>query len=111
MLTRTIALAAVLLAGGIATASAQNRMPSTHVPSHDPTPGVSVAPAQQEPTPVVPFNPHVHDPKINPSAAGTLMEWDTDDRRGWRDRMQGHGTGTEDVYRPPYSTMNRDAGR
>jgi hypothetical protein len=94
MSKRTMALAAVLLAGGIGAASAQGQMPQGQAqgqmqgsgqaqavlpPGHPPVPvpGSTPPPYSQEvqAAPVVPLGPNIHKPKVNPSAAGTLTEW------------------------------------
>jgi hypothetical protein len=81
MSKRIMALAAVLLAGGIGAAAAQGQTAqgpmqgSGHPPV--PVPGSTPPPYSQEvqAPPVVPLGPNIHKPKVNPSAAGTVTQW------------------------------------
>ena len=131
---RTIALAAVLLACGVGTASAQGQMQG-----QGPAQGEAVVPLYREQVPAtVPLGPHVDKPAVNPSAAGTLTEREgrssrvgTDDinrehsgsvggnanthplealKAGRKPREEGI-TAPPGIQPPPSSTMNRDTGR
>src|SRR5690349_5357113 len=83
-----MALAAVLLAGGIGAAAAQGptsqeqikgqTQESAQTQAGNPrTAGSMLPPYSQEiqAAPVAPLGPNVHKPKVNPSAAGTLTQW------------------------------------
>jgi hypothetical protein len=66
MRSRIVALAALVLAGGYGTAMAQ-----TNAPTISAAPTVTTTPSGPE-APVIPASPpQVHNPSINPSAAGT----------------------------------------
>jgi hypothetical protein len=134
MSKKIMALAAVLLAGGVGAASAQGQMQGQGSGQ-----GQTATPpySQQVPT-TVPLGPHIDKPKVNPSAAGTLNEWErpsppqnaTGDTRehsgsvgvnanthpwtslkaGGEPRKQGK-TKPSGIQPTPYSTMNRDTGR
>jgi len=92
MAKRIIALAAVLLAGGIGTASAQQQMPQGQLTqgqtAQRQTAQGQTAQGQTRATPpygqqtgdTAPLGPNINKPKVNPSAAGTVAK--------------GKGTGT-----------------
>ncbi|MGD9613975.1 MAG: hypothetical protein AB7H90_06660 [Alphaproteobacteria bacterium] len=80
MSIKTVALAAMLLAGGIGAAQAQQQTvpvlppghPSVLPPGHPPV--VTTPPYRQQVPAAVPLEPHIDAPRVNPSAAGTLRE-------------------------------------
>ena len=86
MLKKTMALTAVLLAGGIGTAAAQGQTQTqgqaqVQMPGQGSIPGAGQArttiPPYSERTPdTKPLESHVGQPGINPSAAGTVRERD-----------------------------------
>jgi hypothetical protein len=82
MTKRIMALAAVLLAGGIGAAAAQSQtsqgpMQKSEPGQAVPVPGSTPPPyRQQVQTPdIAPLGPNIDKPKANPSAAGELMQW------------------------------------
>jgi hypothetical protein len=132
MSTKTIALAAMLLAGGIGTASAQ-----AVVAPGQPAVGPSTPLYRQQVPAVVPLGPHIDKPKVNPSAAGTVTEWEHPPKQtskrntrehsgsvgananthplkslkaGGEPRQEGM-TEPSGVQPTPRSTMNRGAGQ
>jgi len=87
MQKRIMALAAVLLAGSIGMASAQQQMPQGQIPQGQIPQGQmsqgqtrAMPPFSQQTRDTAPLGPNVNKPKVNPSAAGTVT--------------QGKGTGT-----------------
>ena len=134
MSNKTMTLAAVLLAGGIGTASAQGQMQGQG-PAQGPT---TTPPYNQQVTTTVPLGPHIDKPKVNPSAAGEITGWKnpspqdkangdagehsgsvgtnanthpwTSLEAGGEPRREGM-TQPSGVYPTPNSTMNRESGR
>jgi hypothetical protein len=136
----TMALATVLLACCVGTASAQGQgsgqAQTMQPPGQRPVSQSTPAYRQQVPD-VVPLGPHIDKPKVNPSAAGTLTEWErrSNDPTDPANREHSGSIGTNanthplraleaggelrqegmtqppGVYPTPRSTMNRDAGR
>ena len=128
MPTKTLALAALLLAGGAGLAMGQT----------DGSPG-DRAPGARNAAEVPPSDPYLHNPKVNPSASGTLREGDlrspgsadgetqryggsreinpnTHPLKALKARPQNQEQGTQPqqgATAPPAvsPTMNRDAGR
>ena len=71
MSKRIMALAAVLLAGGIGTASAQQQMPQGQTQQGQ----ARVTPPYGQQIPdTAPLGPNIDRPKVNPSAAGTVAK-------------------------------------
>src|SRR4051794_21601513 len=154
MSKRIMALAAVLLACGIGTASAQGQtqiqgqaqpqgQTQVQMPGQGSIPGsgqarTAIPPYSEQIPDTKPLQSHVGQPRVNPSAAGTVREQDKDAsqaktggdsgehsgsvgsnanthplkslRAGSKPRQEGM-TEPSGVYPPPHSTMNRDAGR
>jgi hypothetical protein len=127
----TMTLVAVLLAGSIGAASGRAQT--------QPQTGAAMTPPYREQVPATkPLQSHVGQPRINPSAAGTLGKSDKDAARaktgedggehsgsvgsnanthplkaleaGGKPRQEGM-TEPSGIYPPSHSTMNRDAGR
>jgi hypothetical protein len=138
MSKRTMALAAVLLACGIGTASAQGQVQGHGQGSGQQRTAMPPYTHNPQTSDTVPMRSHVAEPTVNPSAAGTLKEREghsatvgTDDinrehsgsvgananthpleslKAGRKPREEGI-TAPPAIQPTPHSTMNRDAGR
>ena len=96
MSKRTMALAAVLLACGIGGASAQGQMQG-QMQGQGAGQAQTVAPPYSQQVPdTAPLGPHVNNPKVNPSAAGTLMGRDARGRTDASDATAGQ-SGSQEI--------------
>jgi hypothetical protein len=92
MHSKTIALAAVLLTGGVGTAVSQ-----TNNPRMPPAPTAEMTPGgPSEPT-ISPSGPYTQKPKVNPSAAGTQTGWKPSTAREDLNEARKHG-GSQQIH-------------
>jgi hypothetical protein len=97
MAKNTVALAAILLACGVGATSAQEQIQT-------PMPGQTQGRVQEPMPPLyrqhvpdtAPLGPHVDNPRVNPSAAGTLMRRDAHERPGTPGETAGQ-TGSQEI--------------